>query len=65
MVADDDRGRLGGSGPSQPLPAVNWHLFTAPTERTPSRESASNGHALAATKIGGGLEMPWVLSGCR
>src|SRR5258708_30317631 len=30
-------------GPSQPWPAVNQHHFTAPTERTPSRGSASNG----------------------
>src|SRR4029077_5964142 len=35
-------GGLEGCGPSQPSPAENWHRFTAPTERTPSRESASN-----------------------
>src|SRR6478672_8418407 len=52
-------GGLEGCGPSQPWPAVNQHHFTAPTERTPSRESASNGHALVARMIGGGLE------GCR
>src|SRR4029077_17427288 len=45
-----------GCGPSQPLPAVNRHHFTAPTERTPSRESASNGDSLVATMIGVGLE---------
>jgi hypothetical protein len=32
------------------------HHFTAPTERTPSRGPASNGHPLVATMIGGGLE---------
>src|SRR6266446_9216589 len=31
------------TAPSQPLPALNQHHFTAPTERTPSRESPSNG----------------------
>jgi hypothetical protein len=38
-------GGLEGCGPSQPLPAVNQHPFTAPTERTPSssRDSATNG----------------------
>src|SRR6266436_193134 len=36
-------GSLEGCGPSQPLPAVNQHHFTAPTERTPSRGSADNG----------------------
>jgi hypothetical protein len=36
-------GGLEGCGPSQPWPAVNWHHCTAPTERTPSRESAGNG----------------------
>jgi hypothetical protein len=30
--------------------------FTAPTERTPSRASASDGHPFVATMIGGGLE---------
>src|ERR1700757_2088235 len=30
-------------GPSQPLPAVNRPRFTAPTERTPSSRSVSNG----------------------
>src|SRR5258707_6727336 len=35
-------GGLEGCGPSQPLPAVNQHHCTAPTERTP-RESAGNG----------------------
>jgi hypothetical protein len=29
-------GDLEGCGPSQPLPAVNGHPFTAPRERTPS-----------------------------
>jgi hypothetical protein len=37
-------GDLEGCGPSQPLPAVNQHHFTAPTERTPSRESAGRGN---------------------
>ena len=32
------------------------HHFTAPTERTPSRGPAGNGHPLVATMIGGGLE---------
>jgi hypothetical protein len=31
-------------------------VFTAPTERTPSSESASNGFPFVATMIGGGLE---------
>jgi len=35
-------GGLEGCGPSQPLPAVNCHHFTAPTKRTPARESAGN-----------------------
>ena len=43
---------LEGCGPSQPLVAVNQHHFAAPTERTPSRESASNGHPVVATMIG-------------
>jgi hypothetical protein len=47
---------LEGCGASQPLPAVNQHRFTAPTERTPSREPASNGDSLVATMIGAGLE---------
>src|SRR5258708_33817446 len=34
---------LEGCGPSQPLLAVIKHRFTAPTERTPSREPAGNG----------------------
>jgi hypothetical protein len=51
-------------GPSQPLPAVNQHHFPAPTERPPCRESASNGHPIAARMIGEGLEgcgpsQPW------
>src|SRR4029077_13443871 len=57
-------GGLEGCGPSQPWPAVNQHPFTAPTERTPSRESASDGLPLVATTIGAGLEgcgpsQPW------
>jgi hypothetical protein len=43
-------------GPSQPLLAVNQRHFTAPTERTPSRESASDGLPFVATMIDGGLE---------
>src|SRR4029077_5733728 len=39
MIGSD----LEGGGPSQPWPAANQHHFTAPTERTPSRGSASNG----------------------
>jgi hypothetical protein len=46
---------LEGYGPSEPLPAVNQHPLTAPTERTPSRGSAGNGHRVVATMIGGGL----------
>jgi hypothetical protein len=43
---------------------VPSHYFTAPTQRTPSRESANDGHSLIATMIGGGLEgcgpsQPW------
>jgi hypothetical protein len=45
-------GSLEGCGPSQPLPAVNQHHFTAPTERTPSRESASNGHSFFRIQYG-------------
>ena len=52
MIGSD----LEGCGPSQPLPAVNGHHFTAPAERTPSRGSASNDHSLVATMIGSGLE---------
>ena len=44
---------LEGCGPSQPLPAVNWHLFTAPTERTPSRGSVSKVRPVVATIIAG------------
>jgi len=43
LVATMIGGGLEGCGPSQPLPAVNQHRFTAPTERTPSRETAGNG----------------------
>src|SRR6266481_5831484 len=43
FVATMIDGDLEGCGPSQPLPAANQHHFTAPTERTPSRESAING----------------------
>jgi hypothetical protein len=50
-------GGLEGCGPSQPLLAVNRHHIAAPTERTPSRESAGNVHPVVATMIGGGLEM--------
>src|SRR5258707_1130869 len=46
FVATMIGGGLEGCGPSQPLPAVNLHRFTAPTERTPSREPASNGPSL-------------------
>jgi uncharacterized protein YndB with AHSA1/START domain len=56
FVATMIGGDLEGCGPSQPLPAVNWQHFTAPTERPPSRESASNGHSFVATMIGGGME---------
>ena len=52
MIGSD----LEGCGPSQPLPAVNGHHFTAPAERTPSRESASNGQPFLATMIGSDLE---------
>ena len=45
---------LEGCGASQPLPAVNQHRFTAPTERTPSREPASNGPSVGGND--GGLE---------
>jgi hypothetical protein len=37
-------GGLEGSGPSQPLAAENWHHFTAPTERTPSRDRPATAH---------------------
>ena len=47
---------LEGCGPSQPWPAVNQHHFTAPTERAPSRGSASNGVPFVATMIGGDLK---------
>ena len=40
-------GDLEGCAPSQPFPAVNQHHFTAPTERTPSRESATNGPSVS------------------
>jgi hypothetical protein len=43
---------LENCGPCQPLPALNQHPFTAPTVRTPSRESTSNGHPIVATMIG-------------
>ena len=43
MAASTIAGGLEGCDPSQPLPAVNQPHFTAPTERTPSRGSASHG----------------------
>jgi hypothetical protein len=36
--------------------------FTAPTERSPSRESANDGHSFIATMINGALEMPQSLA---
>ncbi|HEV3211519.1 MAG TPA: hypothetical protein VGY91_14780 [Chthoniobacterales bacterium] len=49
-------GGVEGCGPSQqPVRQSQPHL-TAPTERTPSRESISNGHSVVATMIGGGVE---------
>jgi len=42
-------GGLEGSGPSLPLCAASQHRFTAPTERTPSKGSASNGHPVGET----------------
>jgi hypothetical protein len=42
-------------GPSAAVRRYQHHL-TAPTERTPSRASASNGHGFVATMIEGGLE---------
>jgi hypothetical protein len=47
---------LQGCGPSQPWPALDQLHFTAPTERTPSRGSASNGQPFITTMIGAGLE---------
>jgi hypothetical protein len=34
---------LEGYGPSEPLPAVNQHPLTAPTERTPSSKDFEAG----------------------
>src|SRR5690349_2106915 len=49
---------------SQSLPTVNWHHFAAPTERTPSRGSASNS-VLAFTclpcRTAGSEIRPWLL----
>jgi hypothetical protein len=45
VCGNDERAGMEGCGPSQPLPAVNQHHFAVPTERTPSRESAGNGHS--------------------
>jgi hypothetical protein len=44
-------GGLEGSGPSLPLCAASQHRFTAPTERTPSKGSASNGHPVVAMTV--------------
>src|SRR5258707_124370 len=53
---------LGVSAPgSLQVAGVNI-IFTAPTERTPSRGSASNDHPVVATMIYGGLEA-WRLGG--
>ena len=49
-------GDLEGCGLSRPLPTLNQHRFTAPTERTPSRRSASNGHLFVTTIIDADLE---------
>src|SRR6266436_5821087 len=51
FVATMIDGGLEGCGPSQPWPAVNQHHFTAPTERTPSRESASNGPSVRGNDV--------------
>src|SRR5260370_1064095 len=43
LVATMIGGGVEVCGPSQPLPAVNQHAFTAPPERAPSRGSPGNG----------------------
>src|SRR5260370_394402 len=48
FVATMIGGGLEGYGPSQPLPAVNQHRFTAPTERAPSRGPPGNGPSVGA-----------------
>jgi hypothetical protein len=45
-------------GPSQPWPALDQLHFTAPTERTPSRGSASNGQPVGAMMIGAAVAGP-------
>jgi hypothetical protein len=55
---------LAGCGPSQPWPTLDQLHFTAPTERTPSRGSASKGQPFVTTMIGAGLagcgpSQPW------
>ena len=46
-----------GRPPCRPTTVRRYqHHLTAPTERTPSRASASNGHGFVATMIEGGLE---------
>src|SRR5258706_9617463 len=50
---------IGGGLELRSLAAVgsrHQHHFTAPTERTPSRGSASDAHPAVATMFGGGLE---------
>src|SRR5258708_36155628 len=42
-----------GCGLSQPPVRQSQPHLTAPTERTPSRESARNGHSVVVTMIGG------------
>ena len=55
LFSGSERGRRVVAFPVQRLNSL--HRFTVPTERTSSRESASDGLPFVTTMLGGGLEM--------